>query len=384
MDSEKGRQIYAEFGAKPIINAVGHMTVLGGSRLSPTIQEAMVTANRYFVDMEELLKKTGEAIAEMLGAEAAFVTPGCAAAISLSAAACMTGSDAAKIDQLPDTTGMRDEILIQKRQRYHYDRCLTVFGAKLVEVGDESGTTSAQLENAITDKTAAIHYFAPGGGDGVLPPEECIRIGNAHRIPVIVDAASQIYPLELLHRYTKMGASLVGYGAKYFGACNSTGVLCGRKELVDAAYLHSFIGYESTPNYPVGRPLKLDRQEIIAVAVALREWVNMDHEARIAEHWRKADALQQALAGIPNVTTTRVAEERSLGNGVSVTLDEQKLGKTATQITDALSEGDPGISVESGGNSIYVAVANLLNEDVEIIAERLCALLTVGTRSPRL
>ena len=376
MDSERGSQVYAEFGAKPIINAVGHMTVLGGSRLSPTIQEAMVAANRYFVDMEELFKKTGAAIADMLGAEAAFVTPGCAAAISLSAAACMTGSDPAKIDQLPDTTGMKDEILIQTRQRYHYDRCLTVFGAKLVEVGTDSGTNSAQLQDAITDTTAAIHYFAPGGADGVLPLEECIRIGKAHGVPVIVDAASQIYPLERFYQYIKMGASLVGYGAKYFGACNSTGVLCGSKELVDAAYLHSFIGYESTPNYPVGRPLKLDRQEVIAVAVALREWVSMDHDERIAGHWRKTDALQRALADIPNVTTERVIDERSLGNGLRVTLNENKLGKTVVQIADALSEGDPGILANSGGNSIHFAVAHLLDEDIEIIAERLRALLT--------
>ena len=173
-----------------------------------------------------------------------------------------------------------------------------------------------------------------------------------------------------------MGASLVGYGAKYFGACNSTGVLCGSKELVDAAYLHSFIGYESTPNYPVGRPLKLDRQEVIAVAVALREWVSMDHDERIAGHWRKTDALQRALADIPNVTTERVIDERSLGNGLRVTLNENKLGKTVVQIADALSEGTPGILANSGGNSIHFAVAHLLDEDIEIIAERLRALLT--------
>ena len=376
MNSKEGRQIYEEFGAKPIINALGNATVIGGSRLSPTVQEAMVTANRYFVDMEELQKRTGEAIAEMLGAETALVTSGCAAAISLSATACMTGSDSAKINQLPDTTGMKNEILIQKRQRYHYDRCLTIFGAKLVEVGDESGTTSEQLESAMTDRTAAIHYFAPGGGEGVLPPEECVRIGKKHGVPVIVDAASQIYPLERLHEYTQMGAGLVCYGAKYFGACNSTGILCGRKELVDAAFMHSFIGYEVTPNYPVGRPLKLDRQEIIAVAVSLREWVNMDHEARIAEHWRRAEHIQNALANIPHVTTTRVSEARTLGNGVSITLDEQKLGQSASQIIEALRDGNPGIRVGGGGNSIYVGLPNLVDDDVEVIAERLRTLLT--------
>jgi D-glucosaminate-6-phosphate ammonia-lyase len=375
MDSQKGRQIYDELGVKPIINAIGNATVIGGSRLSPTVQEAMVNANRYFADMESLLKSSGEAIAGLLGAEAALVTPGCAAALALGAAGCMTGNDSAKINQLPDTTGMKNDILIQKRQRYHYDRCLTIFGANLVEVGDENGTTQEQLEGAITDNTAAIHYFAPGGEAGVLSPEECVRIGKAHGVPIMVDAASQIYPLETFYRYIKMGADLVGYGAKYFGACNSTGVLCGQKALVDAAFLHSFIGYEVTPNYPVGRPLKLDRQEIIAVVVALREWMTMDHDARIAEHWRKADRLEQALAGIPHVMTARMEDPRSLGNGVRVTLDKASLGKTATQIIATLDAGNPSIRVGGGGNSISIGVPNLVDEDVEVVGERLRGLL---------
>jgi L-seryl-tRNA(Ser) seleniumtransferase len=140
--------------------------------------------------------------------------------------------------------------------------------------------------------------------------------------------------------------------------------------------MNSFIGYEVTPNYPVGRPLKLDRQEIIAVAVSLREWINMDHEARIAEHWQRAEHIENALATIPHVTTTRVSEARTLGNGVRITLDEQKLGKSASRIIEALRDGTPGIRVGGGGNSIYVSVANLVDDDVEVISERLRTLLT--------
>ncbi|MCZ6679558.1 MAG: aminotransferase class V-fold PLP-dependent enzyme [Candidatus Poribacteria bacterium] len=374
--SHAGRSIYEELGAKPVINAVGNATVIGGSRLSPKVQEAAEVANRYFVSMEELLKGTGKIIADMLGAEAALVTSGCAAAIALGAAACMAGSDPEKIAQLPDTTGMKNEILIQKRQRYHYDRCLTIFGAKLVEAGDDSGTTADQLEAAITDRTAAIHYFAPGGAEGVLSPEEVVGIGKRNGIPVTVDAASQIYPLDKLHRYTGMGADLVGYGAKYLGACHSSGILCGRKDLVDAAFLHSFIGYETGPAYSVGRPLKLDRQEIVGVAVALREWFDMDHEARIAEHWQKAQTLQDALADIPHLTFAQVPEERSLGNALRITLDEGAIGKTASQITEALREGNPSIWAGDSGNSISIGVANLIDDDVQVVADRLRELLT--------
>jgi L-seryl-tRNA(Ser) seleniumtransferase len=287
MDSEQGRRIYEALGVKPVINAAGNMTLLGGSRVSPKVQDATEAANRYFVDMEELLKRTGEILAEILGAEAALVTPGCAAAMALGAAACLSGSDPQKAERLPDTTGMRNQILIQSSQRYKYDRCLTIFGAQLVAVGEGGRTTAEQLAAAITDRTAAIHYLAPGGGEGVVPLNEVIRIGRQRGVPVLVDAASQVYPLENLHKYTGMGADLVCYGAKYFGAYNSTGILCGRKDLVDAAFLHCFIGFESAPVRSLGRPLKVDRQEVIGVVYALREWVSMSGRSRsCARRWK--------------------------------------------------------------------------------------------------
>jgi L-seryl-tRNA(Ser) seleniumtransferase len=375
MSDNTGRQIYEELGVKPVINAAGNMTLLGGSRPSAKVLEAMEQANRYFADMEELLKRTGAIIAEMLGAEAAMVTPGCAAAIALSSAACMSGSDSQKIERLPDTTGMKNEILIQARQRYKYDRCLTIFGAKLVEVGDANGATPEQLSAAINANTAAIHYLAVWGTEGVVPLEEVIRIGKQRGVPVIVDAASVVYPIETFRKYQKMGADLICYGAKYFGALNSTGILCGRKELVDAAFLHSFIGFESSANRSLGRPLKVDRQEVIAVVVALREWLNADHAARFAEHERKAQVIRQAIDGIPHVTVTWAADERGLSSGLRLTLDENALGKTAAQVIQALRDGTPSIWVRGGGNSFHVAVPLLTDEDVQVVAERLRALL---------
>ena len=374
MDQD-GLRVYQELGVKPVINAIGFKTVLGGSRPSPGVQAAMNHASRYFADMEELLKKSGDVIAGILGAEGALVTPGCAAALALSSAACMTGSDPEKIQQLPDTTGMKDEIVIQKSQRYHYDRCLTIFGAKIIEAGDEY-TTADQVEAAITDKTTAIHYVAPGGGAGVAPLDEVLTIGKAHDIPVIVDAASQVYPLEQMRRYPEAGADLIGYGAKYFGACNSTGVLCGRKDLVDSAFLHSFIGYETQESRCVGRPLKLDRQEIIAVVAALREWFGMDHEARIAEHQQKAQAIQDALDGVPHITCSTVLDEHTLGNGLQITLDEGGLGKTAEQISETLLDGDPSICLHGGNGSLHIAVSNLIDNDMQVVSNRLRELLT--------
>lgn len=375
MNSENGRRIYEQLGVKPLINAAGNQTVLGGSRLSPNVLQAMMEANRYYVDMKELLQRSGEVIADLLDAPAALVTSGCAAAITLGTAAILSGNDPEKIERLPNVTGIKHEVLIQKRQRYKYDRCVTLAGAKLIEVGDESGTTPDQLGAAFSSDTAAILYPAPGGGEGMLPLEEVIDLGNQHGVPVIVDAAMQIYPLEKMKRYAQMGAGVVGFGAKYFGGPNSTGLLCGRADLVETALLHSFIGFETSPYRTLGRPLKLDRQEVVAVVVALREWFEMDHEARFAEHLRKAEVIRQALDNLPHVTATPYADEQGLYVGLSLTLDEKAMGRSAEEIVKALGEGSPGITLYYSANVIQVNASPLSDGDEQVVAERLQALL---------
>ena len=369
-------QLYRDLGCKPVINAAGNQTILGGSRVSPSVQEAMIAANRHYVEMRELFVQTGETIADLVGSEAAFVTPGCGAALALSAAACMSVGDPAKMEQLPDTKGISNEFLFQARQHYHYERCLTIFGGSIVVVGDDKGTSRDQLEAAIGEATAAIHFFASGDEDAsILDLEDVVSIADKHNIPVIVDAAYQIYPLDRFKYYTQSGASLIGFGAKYFGACNSTGILAGKTDLVEAAFMHSFIGFETGDYETLGRPLKLDRQEIVAVTVALKEWLALDHEARISEHWIKADRIIEALSGIPNIEVERHVEDNSLSNGVMLTLREDALGKTAAGVVDALKEGDPGIWTRSAQSRIRIAVAHLIEDEVEIVIERLRVLL---------
>ena len=372
--SENITKVYDDLGVKPVINAMGgNMTLLGGSILTPKINQAMQDANRFFVDMDELLDKSGKIIAEILGAEAAYVTPGCAAAIALSAAACMAGSDTAKIEQLPDVTGLKHEVIIQNRQRYKYDRCVTVPGAKLVEVGDEAGARPEQIESAIGSLTAAIHYLAPGGGNGVVPLEEVLQIGKKHNVPVILDAAAHNYPVELLKKYTGMGVDLICYGAKYFGAPNSTGVLCGRKDLVESASMQGFIGFETNPFRPFGRPLKLDRQEIIAVVVALREWVSMDHQTRFETYDRRVRSLQKEFEGVSNV---EAVPQGSPATSLRLTFDEAALGKTAAEIADALREGNPSIWTHASANNITFSTLTIVDGDEQIIAGRLKSLLS--------
>lgn len=375
MDSGKSLKLYNDLGVNPVINALGgNMTLLGGSILSPKVSEAMDLANRYYVQMEELLDRTGEIIAEYFGAEAAYVTPGCAAALALGTAACMAGLDNEKIEQLPDVTGIKHEVIVQKGLRYKYDRCLTVPGATLVEVGDESGTTPEQIETAIGPNTVAITHLAPGIREGVVPLEEVIKIGKKHGVPIIVDAAAQIYPLDIFTKYTGMGADLVCYGAKYFGAPHSAGILCGRKDLVESAKRQGFIGFEASPYRSFGRPLKLDRQEIIGVVIALQEWMAMDHEARFATYDKRVKNLQKAFEGVDNVEAIPQPESGPAQN-LRLTLDETALGKTAADIAAALKEGNPRILVHTNANNINISTRAIVDGDEQVIADRIKNLL---------
>ena len=146
--------------------------------------------------------------------------------------------------------------------------------------------------------------------------------------------------------------------------------------MVDAAFLHSFIGFETSEYETLGRPLKLDRQEIVAVMVGLKEWFALDHNARIAEHWVKADKIADALRCIPHIKTRRHIEDNSLSNGVMLTLDEHALGKTAAAIIDALKEGDPSIWTRGQQNRIRIAVAHLVEDEMDIVIMRLRELLS--------
>ena len=377
MDTRGPKSIYEDLGVKRVINAAGSMTLLGGSMLTPGVQAAMEEANECFVEMEELLDKSGKAIAELVGAEAALVTSGCYAALVLGAAAIMTGKDLEKIARLPDTTGMKSEFLIQKGMRYHYDRSVSVPGSKLVEVGDDRKTTVEQLEVAIGPNTAGILYLARGEGTGgVLPLTEVIAIAKRKGVAVLVDAAAEVYPLDRMTWLPKSGADLLCFGAKYFGSAHSTGILCGRRDLMEAAVLNNFIAYEAQDNHCIGRGYKVDRQEVIATVVALREWFTMNHEERFQVQDERIQVITQTLEGLPHVQTERLWERQSPWIRLRIILDEGPLGKTAAAIGEALKKGDPSIWVGAVGNEIWATTHNLREGEDKLVGERLRQLLS--------
>ena len=364
--------VYGRLGVRRVINARGNSTVVGGSMPASEVRQAMEEANGGYVEMRELLDRSGEYIAEILGVEAAYVTSGCAAALALSAAGCITGTDLEKVGRLPDTTGMRNEILIQKVQRYAYDRNLRVPGGVLVEMGDDQGCTPELIESAIGPTTAAVAYLLrPDWDSSVVSLDDTVRVAHAHDVPVIVDAASQIYPLDYF-RSTAQAADLVCFGAKYFGAPHSTGMVCGYKDRVDAAVANSFIAFETDGGRAFARSMKVDRQEVVGAVTALEAWFSMDHEDRLIGIESRATALQRDLRGIRNARTELFHGNTLSGAIVNVVLDTTTLGKTAQQVADELYAADPRVRVGvEGEDTIYLQVYTLNEGEEQIVAERI-------------
>ena len=272
--------------------------------------------------------------------------------------------------QLPDTDGMKNEVVIQQGQRYKYERVVRMTGARIVAAGSATATSPDELAAAIGPNTLALLYPAHDERDGLVSVRQSIDIAHQHGIPIIIDAAFQVYPLDGLKKYVAWGADLVGYGAKYFGAPNSTGLLCGRPDLIRAARLHSFASFEKNELMGFGRPLKVDRQEVVAVVFALREWLTMDHAAYRAAAGRRADALRQALASIPYLSFSPNTDGTS-SPSLSVSLDENASGKTAAAVAAQLQAGNPSVWIYLHGNTLNFSMYTTTDGDEQVIAARM-------------
>jgi len=377
--TENWGAIYKEMGATPVINATGSVTLLGGSTPVAEVKAAMDAADSAFIPLIELEQVAGDRIAEMLGVPAAYITSGAGSALTLMTAAFMAGTDDDKIEQLPDTTGMPNEMLIQTRQRYWYDRCLELAGAKLVEFGDENGTTEDDLRNAISDRTAGVHYVVyeqMPADPNVLTLEQVIEIAHAAGKPVSVDAAGQIYPLENFGKYVKMGADFQCIAAKYMGAPHSTGFALGTKEVIDAMGHHSFIGYETRRIRGIGRPHKIDRQEIVGVVAAVRRWMTLNHEERLDFAEGQSQAIIKPLKEIPGVTAdlnTNIKAHQPFG--VFVSVDPDIVGFTNDDLVDKLRDGEPSIWTRVQDGRLVLHVFGLGEGEAELVGNAIAAVV---------
>ncbi|MDP7535116.1 MAG: aminotransferase class V-fold PLP-dependent enzyme [SAR202 cluster bacterium] len=371
--------IYKELGAKPIINAIGSVTMLGGSTPLPEVKEAMEAADVAYIPLMELEEKAGQWLADIIDVPAAYVTSGAGSALTLATAAIMAGDDDDKIQQLPDTTGMKNEILIQRRHRYWYDRCLELAGAKLVDFGSEEETTREDLENAIGPNTAAVHYYAveQSPDPKALSLEDTIEIAHAKGVLVTVDAAGQIYPLENFGKYVRMGADFQCIAAKYMGAPQSTGLALGTEDMIRKLSYQSFVGYEGRRIRGVGRPQKIDRQEMMGTIAATRRWFTMNHEERLAQVEQQCQTVMAPLVGIPGLDVELL--DNIIGHqpfGVQIGVDPDVTGMTAQDVVDELKAGDPPVwtRVREGESDIVIHGFGMSEGQDKIVGERIAAL----------
>ncbi len=370
--------IYSRLGVTPVINGIGNKTFLGGSTPSARAKLAMEEADYYYCSMPELMERTSERVAKLLGVEAAFITSGCASAILHAAAGVMAGTEKEDLGKLPDTTGMKSEFIFQRKQRYFYDRCYVVPGGSLVVVGDEEGCTVQEMEEAIGPDTAGIGYVDKSRGTedpATVSITAAMEIGQRHDVPVIVDAAYQAYPIDRM-RWISGAADLVCFGGKYFGAPSSTGFLCGRADLMHAASRQGFVASQSGDRpRSFGRSMKVDRQEIVGMVVALEEWLTIDHEDRILGLLNMARVIQQAVDDVPGVSTDVERLESHAAAALTVEIDPHGLATSGDAIADELASGSPSILVGHDDSSVRIALHTLHEGQPEVIAERLRAAL---------
>ena len=266
---------YAELDVTPIINANATLTRLGGSLMPPEVLKAMMEAAKVFVELPELQRRVGNRIALLTQNEACYVSSGAAGGIVVAIAACVTGNDMAAIERLPDLTGLRDEVIVHKSQRNGYDHAVRQVGVKLVEIGYPAVTEEWQLEGAINEKTAAVIWFHGAlGGPGDISLEKVIDISHAHGVPVLVDAAAQLPPVENLWKFTQMGADAAIFsGGKDLRGPQSSGLVLGRQWLIDAC------ARNGPPNHSIGRPMKVGKEEMLGLLAAVERYLALDHEA---------------------------------------------------------------------------------------------------------
>ena len=363
-------EVYRQLGVKPIINAAGSVTRYGGTRTRPEVLEVMTDAATVLVEIDELNRKAGEVIAGITGAEAGFVCSGAAGGLVLQAIACISGTDPVKMHRLPDTREMKNEIIIQNMHRFPYDQAYRAAGGVLVGIGDGKNCRPWELEGAINERTAAIAYLcAPFTSRRALPLSEVCEIAHKHQVPVIVDAASMLPPRLNLHRYLQDGADMVVFsGGKGVRGPQGSGILCGRRDLIEAA------AASANPNQFMARPMKVAKEEIVGLLTALKMFVEEDEEEEMRRYARMVRQVEDALAEVPGLEVTVHHDDYDyLIPHAVLRFEKDWQGPSRNQVLAALEGGDPPIYFNQQGNPDEFAVdpLNLTDDNLETVTRRL-------------
>ena len=336
-----GEDIRRRLGVRPVINAAGVLTYLGGSLMPPEVVRAMEEASKHFVQIPELQKKVGARIAELLDVPAAMVTAGCASAITVATAACVANGNEEKLSRLPDTTGMKNEIVQQKSHRSGYEQQMLLVGTKIVWV-----ETRQELDRAINERTAMMFFLNKADPNGRIRRDEWIRVGKDRGVPTFNDAASDTPPKEALWKYVRAGFDLVAFsGGKALMGPQCSGLLLGRKDLIEAGLP------AISPNDGIGRGMKVGKEELVGLLAAVERYLKVDYDHELTVLEDRAAEMLAALSKIRGLKAERFMPV--IANQVPqvrLTWTEDAFGFKAPAVAQQLLDGDPSIAVMQPGD----------------------------------
>ena len=371
--------LYESLGVRPFINCRGTITVIGGSIELPEVRAAKALANQQYVQLDELMEAAGQRLAALTGAEWGMVSAGCAAAMSHATAACVAGGNPDLHLRIPDLSGFpKDEVIIPSESRNNYDAAIRAVGVRILEVD-----TPEQLRLAIGPRTAMIYLEAKVSNEsGPMSLEAIAAIAKPYEIPILVDAAPEILTVPNIH--LQRGATMVAYsGGKVIRGPQSAGLLLGRKDLVKAAWIHS------APHHGYARSMKVGREEIVGMLVAVESWVKRDQDREWQEWVSRCDHIAERVSRVPGVTASVRREPGGRGNRsprVALQWDSGALGITGPEVTRVLDTTEPRIVLGGGGpgvgqdppgtTGISITVFMMSPGDEKIVAERVSAVLS--------
>ena len=358
------RDYFKELGVQPIINAAGTYTSFTASLMLPEVMEAINYASKSFVRLNDLHDAVGKKIAALLEAEAAMVSAGAASALTLGTAACLTGTDRKKIQAIPDLSGMKTEVLMQKSHRFGYDRAVKNTGVKIVEF-----ETAAEAEKLAGPQTAMMLFFNDAASKGQVKAADFVALGKKLNVPTMIDCAADCFPTENMTKFNKLGFSLVIFsGGKGLRGPQSAGILMGRKDLIEAARANA------SPNGDaIGRGMKVNKEELLGMMAAIEVFMKKDHEAEWKDWEKRIKVVADSVTVSPAVKTEQYVPE--VANHVphlKITWDQSKIKISYNEVAKRLREGDPSIEVTPGSSdSLNIGVWMLQPGEDRIVAKRI-------------
>lgn len=357
------RDYFQEMGLRTFINAHGTITALSGSLMPPEVRDAWSYATRHYVNLDAVQDKAGERIAETIGCEYATVTAGAFSAMTLGLAGVMCGMDEEKVRQLPSTEGLKDEVIVLKPPHsVGYVHALKNTGATLIEV-----ETRQELEDAISEKTAMLFVLNAYNGSEI-EKEELVAVGKERGIPTFNDCAADVPPVENLWKYTDMGYDLVAFsGGKGIRGPQSAGLLLGRRNLIEAARLHA-----PPRGATIGRGMKVNKEEVLAMMVAVERYVNMDHEKQWGRWESQIQHIADVVEAVPGVETEHYVPD--IANHVPslrIMWDQERVKITPSEADVQLKQGHPSIETGGGSEDLSVATWMMRPGEVDIVAQRI-------------